>query len=79
MLHIVLCSALHQSSYYRKCGPKGTCLVEVMSSHETTKVVALAVIKLRLSEYISQPPNRKIPLIKIDWKHLGSDELIIGK
>ena len=37
------------------CGmPKGTCWAEVMSKSEKIKPVALAVIKLRLSEGISQ-------------------------
>ena len=34
--------------------PKGTCLAEVMSNSEKLKPVALAVIKLRLSEGTSQ-------------------------
>ena len=34
--------------------PKGTCRAEAMSNSEKIKPVALAVIKLRLSEGISQ-------------------------
>ena len=38
--------------------PKGTCLAEVMSNSEKIKPIALAVIKLHLSEGASQPVSQ---------------------
>ena len=52
-----------------QCGmPKGTCQTELTSNSEKIKPVALAVIKLCLTEGISQSVSQsveKIPLKKI--------------
>ena len=43
------------------CGmPKGTCRAEVMSNSEKIMPVVLAVIKLRLSEGISQSVSQSV-------------------
>ena len=43
--------------------PKGTCLAEATSKREKIKPVALAVIKLRLSEGISQSVSQSVSQI----------------
>ena len=51
--------------YCTYCGmPKGTSRAEATSSSEKIKLVALAVIDLRLSEGISQSVSRKFQYIK---------------
>ena len=43
------------------CGmPKGTCRAKAMSNSEKIKLIALAVIELRLSEGISQSVTQSV-------------------
>jgi len=56
--------------------PKGTSWVETMSNSEKIKPVALAIIKLCLTEGISQSVRRKfcyIIFFKIPWKAFQVD------